>query len=227
MLTGTAAVQRPSSRGVAGLLLVAAGAVYLIAEGAAALAFSPRYSYATNYISDLGVAVCGAVFDGRAICSPLHLVMDAGFILAASCFLAAAIVCARTIAGGWRFVFVALVATHAVGNSLVAIFPETAAAVPDAPRWHLLGAVLAIIGGNLAILAAAPLARALGLPSLNRYACIVMPVLGLAAFYVLFVARSHEGAGILSDGTWERISVYAITGWQILTGLGLLAARHR
>ena len=223
MLTGTAAAgSRRSPRHVAGLLLVAAGAVYLIAEGAAAVAFSPRYSYATNYISDLGVAACGAVFEGRPICSPLHLVIDTGLILAALCFLAAAVICAWTISGWWRTVFVALVATHAVGNSLVALFPETAASTPDAPQWHLLGATLAIIGGNVAILSAAPLARALGLPPLNRFACVVFPVLGLVALRMLMVTRSHVDPGMLSDGTLERISVYTITGWQLLTGVCLL-----
>ena len=228
MLTETTAAISRSPRDIAGVLLVAAGAVYLIAEGASAYAFSPPYSYAKNYISDLGVAACGTTFDGRAICSPLHLLMDAGFILAALCFLAAAIVCAATLSGWWRFVFVALVATHAVGNSLVAIFPEASAAPAiDAPHLHLLGAALAIIGGNIAILSAAPLARALGLPAVNRYACVGLPILGLVAFYILFVARSHSASNILSDGTWERMSVYTITGWQILTGACLLGACHR
>ena len=227
MLTGTMAAPRRSMRDVAGALLVAAGAVYLIAEGVTASAFSPPYSYARNYISDLGVAACGAIFDGRPICSPLHTVMDTGLILAATCFLAAAIVCARTLAGRWRCIFVALVATHAVGNSLVAIFPETAVAAIGTPHFHLIGAVLAIIGGNVAILSAAPLAGALSLPALNRRACIVMPVFGFAAFCALFVARSHAGTNILSDGTWERMSVYTITGWQILTGVSLLMTRHR
>ena len=227
MLTETTAAARHSPQLAAGALLVAAGAVYLTAEGAAAIAFSPPYSYARNYISDLGVATCGTVFDGRQICSPLHVVMDAGFILAALCFLAAAVVCSRALPGWWRFVFVALVAVHAVGNSLVALFPETAIATTDAPHLHVLGAALAIIGGNVAILTAAPLAKSLKLPAIDRWACVIFPIVGLAALKMLIATRSHAGVSLLSDGTWERISVYAITGWQLLTGTCLLAAWRR
>lgn len=54
--------------------------LFLAAEGAAATAWDgPTYSYVRNWISDLGVSVAG-VFEGRAISSPLHDVLNAGLV---------------------------------------------------------------------------------------------------------------------------------------------------
>ncbi|MFD5513267.1 hypothetical protein ACFWIB_36740 [Streptomyces sp. NPDC127051] len=47
-------------------------AQWVVAEAIAAAAWTdPAYSYATNYISDLGVPDCGTRFQGRDICSGL------------------------------------------------------------------------------------------------------------------------------------------------------------
>ena len=63
----------------------------------AAVAFSPRYSYAHNYVSDLGVPVCGTIFDGRSVCSPLHALMNGDFVLQGVLFFAAALAAARLV----------------------------------------------------------------------------------------------------------------------------------
>lgn len=51
---------------------------YLVCEAITATGFR-GYSYASNYISDLGVPERG-MLDGRILDSPLHNVMNAGFI---------------------------------------------------------------------------------------------------------------------------------------------------
>ena len=55
--------------------------IHLAAEAITAAAWkSPSYGYADNWISDLGSATAG-VFQGRELDSPLHVVMNSGFII--------------------------------------------------------------------------------------------------------------------------------------------------
>ncbi|MGI4858954.1 MAG: hypothetical protein ACRYHA_18945, partial [Janthinobacterium lividum] len=64
------------------LAFLLAGVQYLLAETVSAAAWvAPRYDYARNYISDLGVADCGEVFHGRLICSPRHALMNGAFVV--------------------------------------------------------------------------------------------------------------------------------------------------
>ena len=63
---------------------------YLASETIAAAAF-PGYSYARNYISDLGVAAA-RVIDGRSVHSPLALVMNLGLLCDGALFVVASFV---------------------------------------------------------------------------------------------------------------------------------------
>ena len=73
--------------------------IYLAAEAIAAAAWkSPTYSYADNWISDLGSATAG-VFQGRELNSPLHVVMNTGFIVQGLLFGIATLLLSRTISG--------------------------------------------------------------------------------------------------------------------------------
>ena len=55
----------------AAVVLLLNAVQWVVSEAVAAAAWtSPPYSYATNYISDLGVPECGTHYQGRTICSP-------------------------------------------------------------------------------------------------------------------------------------------------------------
>ena len=73
---------------------IAAGLVYLILEAIAATRFRPDYSYAHNFISDLGVTSRG-MFHGRMIDSPLASLMNTAFYLQGTLFLAGAVLIVR------------------------------------------------------------------------------------------------------------------------------------
>lgn len=55
---------------------------YFVAEAAVIQAWAgpEPYSRATGYISDLGAVSCG-VYEDRAVCSPLHVLMNASFVV--------------------------------------------------------------------------------------------------------------------------------------------------
>jgi hypothetical membrane protein len=103
--------------------LLTGSAVYLAAEAIAASAWKqPTYSYADNWISDLGSATAG-VFRGRELNSPLHAVMNSGFLIQGLLFGLGALLLSRTLSGRIRtFTAVMAVVTIVVRSlGLVAV----------------------------------------------------------------------------------------------------------
>jgi hypothetical membrane protein len=188
-----------------------AGLAYLTLEAVAAAAFRPHYSYTNDLISDLGIPSDD---------SPLAWLMNTAFCVQGSLFLVGAILTVRAIAPRKAGLFVTLAAANAVGNLLIAAFHSGPAARAEGTAWvHAIGAVLAIVGGNAAILAGSRIAS-----GWHRKVSIALGAFGLLSF-VLFVVEL-KGSSALPLGVLERCSVYSITAWQLLTGVWLLT-RHR
>ncbi len=130
---------------------IAAGVGYLAVEAAAA-ARVPGYAYTTNYVSDLGRPV-----------SPLAWWMNAAFRVQGMAFVAAgaaAVWAVRPRRGGLAFIVFACL--YGAGSVVVGLFPSGGSGTWQA--LHAWGATAAIVGGNLAVLAAG---RA-GLPDDSR-----------------------------------------------------------
>lgn len=213
---------------LAGALWLLAGIVYLASEAIAAAAF-PGYSYAYNYISDLGVPYDGLI-DGRASHSPLASLMNiGGFILDGVLSAAAAITAIIALDARQRadMAFLLLWIVHALGSILVGTIHSGAREVAAGiGHFHVIGAAMAIIGGNAALIAAASLARRFGAGSGYPLASLGLGCLGLLSLTLLEASRA-SGMALVPDGVSERASVYAITTWKILTGLTLLFAGRR
>jgi hypothetical membrane protein len=210
------------------VLWIIAAAVYLVAEAVSATVF-PGYSYATNYISDLGVPDVGT-FQGRAIDSPLHVVMNLAFILHGVLFAAAALLTARSSAWrpGARRSFVALALVHAVGIILVGVFPGSQTNADNGLIvFHGLGAGMAIIAGNAAAIVAGFTLRRHS-PRWLGSASITLGIVGLVGLVMLLVDSNSPTITLLPDGAWERLAVYAILVWEALVGVTALVTRtHR
>jgi len=187
-----------------------AGLAYLSLEAVAAAAFRPHYSYARNLISDLGIPSDD---------SPLAWLMNTAFCVQGSLFLVGAILTVRAVETRKAGLFVTLAAANAVGNLLIAAFHSGPAARPEGTAWvHAIGAVLAIVGGNAAILAGSRI-----LSGWHRKVSVALAVFGLLSF-VLFVIEL-KASSALPLGAWERCSVYSITSWQLFTAAWLLSRR--
>ncbi|MCR3754560.1 putative membrane protein [Lentzea californiensis] len=193
---------------------------YLISEAVAASAF-PNYSYSHDYISDLG-AVREDPLDERRIDSPLAEVMNLGFLHQGLFFLLGAVFLARALpAGRGRPAFLVLAVVHAAGNGLVATF-HSGHADDVSAALHPVGAVMAILGGNLATITAALLLRD---HAGTRIAGFTLSGIGLTSLLALGFATT-SGTSLLFDvGTWERGSVYAITTWQLVAATVVLTTR--
>jgi hypothetical membrane protein len=186
----------------AAIAWISAGLTYLILEAVAAAAFRPHYSYARNFISDLGVAA-----------SPRAWVMNTAFCVQGTLFFAAAFLYVRGVETRRARLFLGLAAANVLGNLLIAVFHSG----PSPTAWvHATGAVLAIVGGNAAILAGSSM-----IGGRHRAVSVALGAFGLLSF-VFFVIASQNAT---PPGVWERCSVYSITAWELLSGGWVLSRR--
>jgi hypothetical membrane protein len=195
----------------AAAIWLAGATVYLVSEAVAA-ASVPGYSYVADYISDLGSVA----------------IMNVGaFVLHGILFLAGAVVVARScpVLGGVRWVFVLAAAANAIGNILVGAFRSGAAEASPHIHWHVIGAGMAIVGGNIAVIIAGVGSRRIGAPRGYRLASVLIGVVGIACLLVL-VVDGASGSRLLPVGAVERGSVYSIVVWEIMTGLTILRFRR-
>jgi hypothetical membrane protein len=163
--------------------------VYVVVEAVSAGAMDPGYDYARDYISDLG----------RPGVSPHAGLMNAAIVGQAVAFPLGAWL---TLRSRKVLLLLSFAIVNGIGNVLVAVVHSGSGAAA-----HAVGATLAVVGGNAAILVFACTTR-------SRTSGIVGAV-GLAAFALFAV-------GVPPVGAWERVSVYAIYGWQAVTGALLL-----
>ena len=171
-------------------------AVYLVCEAVTA-AGKPGYRYVRDYISDLGT---NAVMNVGGFA--LHGVLFAlGAAVAWRAYPRSGVV-------GWLFVVAA--GANATGNVLVGTFHSSL----DGPvPLHVLGAGLAIFGGNSAALLAGVGAHRIGLSRRYSRASMALGILGIGALLVLTV---------FPVGLVERAAVYPIIAWEIMTGAAIL-----
>jgi hypothetical membrane protein len=172
----------------------------------------PGYRYTHDFVSDLGRPD-----------SSLSPLMNMAFVLQGTLFLAGAALFARTVRGsGARPRIVGSAAANAIGNVVVAAVPSGPSGIP----WlHASAAVLAIVGGNAAILAGSPSIAAAGAPRHYRASSVGLAVIGLGSFLWLAIAATTDSTVLVAGAVWERASIYTIIGWQVMSAFVLLTRR--
>lgn len=178
---------------------------------------TPAYSYVRNYISDLGVAE-RVFYGGRVIYSPLHAVMNTGFVLHGLLFaLAALFISVASLYQISSRLYLAFAVVHAIGMSLIGLIPE------NVSELHGLGALLAIGGGNLVIITGGMKNLKPITPSFVPTASLVLGIVGIVSFVFLLVSPTVF-PGLISEvgGAIERCAVYTISAWDFLAGITLL-----
>ncbi|MFZ3307492.1 MAG: DUF998 domain-containing protein [Mycobacterium sp.] len=200
-------MRRPYAVGAA-VAWISGGLAYLMLEAVAAAAFRPHYSYVRNRISDLGAT------------SPLAWLMNTAFCVQGTLFLVGAVLAVRAVDARKARLFLALAAANAVGNLLIAAFHSG----PTGTAWvHASGAVLAIAGGNAAILAGWCVVSG---PAWYRKVSIGLGGFGLVSFTMFAIESTTTAVHLLPPAVWERCSVYPIITWQMLTAAWLLLSRQ-
>jgi hypothetical membrane protein len=184
------------------------GLAWFPAQVIAQAAWRTPYSLERNYISDLGAVSCRNSPSGY-ICSPLHAVMNGGFILLGVCTLLGAVLLweqwprGRLTGSG-----LVLITLSGAGKVLIGLAPED-----QRLALHAVGS-LGILFGNVAcLLLGAALWRAFHWQSIV-FVCI--GAVGLVAF--VLTLSPHFGIG---PGAFERVADWPLPLW--LGALGCLA----
>jgi hypothetical membrane protein len=183
---------------------------YFAAEAVAIAGWRCPYSVLENYISDLGAVICA----GR-LCSPLHAMMNASFVLQGVLISAGAVLVWPALLRRWSgSLGLGLVAASGLGVFIVGLAPED-----FAPGWHYLGAAENFLFSNagaallgLALLRQRRSARRIALFSLAA------GLLGLAGL-VSLATQHYFGLGV---GGMERVTAYPFPLWLASMGAWLL-----
>lgn len=187
---------------------------FFVAQGVVQSAWTTPFSFATNYISDLGNTVCAPYPVGSPsyVCSPWHAGMNASFIVMGLSVLAGVLLLRRAFGAGWAIgAGLALVALAGPGYILVGVYPENVNHPP-----HYLGAALNFAGANLGlvVLGAAMLRgrRAFGARTTAA---------GLVGFVATLLLVTEHWLG-LGEGGMERVAAYPLPLWMIVVGMHTL-----
>jgi hypothetical membrane protein len=162
---------------------------------------------AHDTISDLGNTSCG-IFNGRAICSPLHVLMNVSFFVLGLTMVVGSLLVACALARnrGSTLAFV-LMAIGGLGVVLVGLFPEDTVSA-----LHGIGTALPLLLGNLAVLI---LGCRMDAPRALR---IYSFLTGAVALVTLGFYASGNLLG-LGEGGIERAVAYPQLAWMIVIGL--------
>jgi hypothetical membrane protein len=211
---------------LAGAAWLLAGLIFVTVEAIAATQFTPGYDYAVNYISELGVVGCKEAYNGVQACSPRADLMNAAFIGSGLLFGIATVLIYPQLQGKGRRRLLVLGITHAIGLVLVGVFHGGAfVGAEGLAVFHVIGALMAIVGGNLAI-AFAPVARDFNAPTFFRRFGPCAAAVGLGGLVVLVISSGVKLGIPPGEGAWERLSVYTISVWDVLIGAWLLLPRR-
>ncbi|GAA1848725.1 DUF998 domain-containing protein [Brevibacterium marinum] len=224
--TDPAASAATRSTAAAAICWIVAAVVYLLAETLTASAF-PGYSYAMNYISDLGVPDV-EMLGNRPVDSPLHMVINIAFVAQGLLFAAAAVCFTRCPALPLRLPIIVVGLVHALGMVIIAVVNGGQHNNELGLGWvHLLGALFAFFGGHAT-------AICIGISLLMQRSgqpiaaiSIAIGLIGVLGIVMLQVDVRAIPGMLLPDGVWERIGMYAVVAWELLFGAFLLARRSR
>lgn len=191
--------------------------LYFVGQLVAQTAWRKPYSLIDNRVSDLGNTECGRTLADTYICSPLHAVMNATFVLTGVLILIGLFL-TRTVwprrrLTTWGLVLLGLAGA---GTMLVGLSPENVNVL-----FHLIGA-LNIPAGNAAMILLG-LAVWRGRTKLAWFSVLsgVIGFLGLLAGPLLVILTGHAG------GLAERLALYPLIIWLIVFGYLILAKKVR
>jgi hypothetical membrane protein len=195
---------------------------YFVAEAVSISRWQGSYSLSRNYISDLGAAGCGVVATGltettESVCSPLHALMNASFVLQGLLITCGAVLVWPFFPRGFLWaIALLLIAASGLGVLAVGFSPED-----TTPKLHFLGAVENFVCCNagMAIMGVAmsPWRRS------TRNLGLVALVFGIVGLTGIGLMAMHLYLG-LEVGGMERLVAYPFPLWLASMGVLILAS---
>lgn len=204
---------------IGALIFLINGLFYLTGEYVAALGtgYSLKEVYLRNFISSLGVYP-NLIVEGVPVgFSKLAIIMNIDFIVTGIGFLVAYYLLIFKILKSKKYNLLYLITPvlFAVGSVLVGVYQG---GVPSEDGLHGLGARLSFLGGNLTLIISG-----VSLLKNRKGYSIVSIILGLIGL----ISASFMNNALTNNLTevvaiYERLTVYPITIWQLMTGLTFL-----
>lgn len=189
---------------VAGYVLIIGSLYYIIAEAISATFFNSSLmsTYLFHTISELGIPNAN---------SPLFWLMNSAFILIG-----------LTLIFGYFYKFRDFIIKNKIVCSVLALVTAFGVIIvglihggnPLTSGYHTLGAVMAILGGNVLLVL---ISRSMNNFGKYQKATLTLGIFGLIAFWILFFNMESIYMPI-----FERLSVYTLIIWCFLTGVFLI-----
>lgn len=188
---------------VAGVVFVIGSLYYIIAEAISATFFNASIfsTYVFHTISELGIPNSN---------SPLFWLMNSAFILIGLTLIFSNFYKLKDFIARNRAIFYFLTLVTGLGVIIVGLIHG---GNPITSGYHTLGAVMAILGGNVLLVV---VSRSMNQFSDYQKITLILGVIGLAAFWIMFFNVESVFMPV-----FERLSVYPLIVWSFLTGLFL------
>lgn len=189
---------------VAGIALIIGSLYYLLAEAISAAFFKASISntYIFHTISELGIP------NGN---SPLFWLMNSAFILIGLTLLLGNFYKLKDLIIKNKSIFYIFTLITAFGVIIVGLVHG---GNPLTSGYHTLGAVMAILGGNILLVL---ISWFMGEFGNYQKATLLLGIIGLIAFWVMFFNIQS-----IYMPVFERLSVYTLIIWSFMTGIFLL-----
>lgn len=189
---------------VAGIAFVFGSLYYLAGEAISAAFFNDSLvnTYLFHTISELGIP---------NVNSPFSFLMNSAFIVIGLALIFANFYRFKDYIIKNRTVFLVLTSITSLGVIIVALIHG---GNPLTLGYHALGAVMAILGGNILLVL---ISRSMAEFEIYQKITLTMGLIGIASFWVMFFNMESIWMPV-----FERLSVYTLILWSLITGMYLL-----
>ena len=189
---------------VAGIVFVMGSLYYLIAEAISATFFNASFfnTYVFHTISELGIPNAN---------SPLFWLMNSAFILIGLTLIFGNFYKFKDFIIKNKTIFYIFTLITSIGVIIVALIHG---GNPLTSGYHTLGAVMAILGGNILLVL---ISRSMAEFGIYQKITLILGVIGLIVFWIMFF-----NMGSIYMPVFERLSVYTLIIWSFVTGVYLL-----
>jgi hypothetical protein len=189
---------------VAGIVFVIGSLYYILAEAISATFFNSSIfnTYIFHTISELGIPNAN---------SPLFWLMNSAFILIGLTLLFGNFYRFKDFIVKHKIICYILTVVTSMGVIIVGLVHG---GNPLTSGYHTLGAVVAILGGNVLLVL---ISRSMDEFELYQKVTLILGAIGLVAFWIMFF-----NMGSVYMPVFERLSVYTLIMWSFLTGVYLL-----
>ena len=192
---------------VAWIVFIVGSLYYIIVEAISATFFNSSLidAYLFHTISELGIPNAN---------SPLFWLMNSAFVLIGLTLIFSSFYSFKDLITKNRIPFYIFTLITGIGVIIVGLIHG---GNPLTSGYHTLGAVMAILGGNLMLIL---ISRSMGEFESYQKVTLILGIFGVIVFWIMFFNLRSAYMPV-----YERLSVYTLIIWSFVSGVYLLKNR--